>query len=367
MNVCKARFRILAVLAISASSVLGATMQARADSLPVRGPVQVADAAKGRVERVSVHGRSLESNLEGDSADRMVSVYLPAAYAREPRRRFAVLYLLHGFTDSDDRWFGLKGPHFVNLPESANRVMAQGVAPYIIVMPNAYTRYLGSMYSSSATIGDWESFVAQDLVAYIDAHYRTLATRESRGIAGHSMGGYGALRIALRHPDVYSSVYALNPCCLAVDGAPGADAAAKAAAVHTPEDLERADFQTKAILALSAAWAPNPARPPTYFDLPVVDGKPVPGVLEKWAANSPLSMVDQYVPNLRRLQAIGFDAGDHDLPNIQNTVETLDRMLSAYGIAHGFEVYPGDHVNRVVERLETRVLPMFGVQLRHGH
>src|SRR5579885_2309527 len=69
----------------------------------------------GHFERIVVHGRSLVGNLEGDSPDRKVSVYLPPSYASSPDRRYPVLYLLHGFTDSDDLWFGLKGQHFVNV------------------------------------------------------------------------------------------------------------------------------------------------------------------------------------------------------------------------------------------------------------
>jgi S-formylglutathione hydrolase FrmB len=75
-------------------------------------------------------------------------------------------------------------------------------------MPNAYTRYQGSMYSSSLTTGDWENFIARELVAYIDSHYRTIPNRMSRGLAGHSMGGYGTRRIGMKHPDVFSSIYA---------------------------------------------------------------------------------------------------------------------------------------------------------------
>src|SRR5690242_12365961 len=83
-------------------------------------------ASAGKYERIRVHGDSLAGNLEGDSPDRMVSVYLPPSYAKEPRRRYPVLYLLHGFTDSDARWFGLNGPHFVNVQGAVDRAYAKG-------------------------------------------------------------------------------------------------------------------------------------------------------------------------------------------------------------------------------------------------
>ena len=131
-------------------------------------------AGAGKYERVAVHGDSLVGNLEGDSPDRMVSVYLPPSYAKEPKRRYPVLYLLHGFTDSDTRWFGLNGQHFVNVQGAVDRAYAKGARELIVVMPDAFTKYQGSMYSSSATTGNWEGFVTQDLVSYVDKHYRTL-------------------------------------------------------------------------------------------------------------------------------------------------------------------------------------------------
>ena len=159
------------------------TILAAALTFTVLSPAPTQITAKGTVERVKVHGKSLEGYLEGDNPDRDVAVYLPPSYATSPKRHYPVLYLLHGYTDSDEHWFGLAGPHFVNVPTAASKAFASGTREFIIVMPNAYTRYFGSMYSSSAVTGDWEAFVAQDLVSFIDKHYRTLAARGSRGLA----------------------------------------------------------------------------------------------------------------------------------------------------------------------------------------
>jgi len=169
-----------------------------------------ADVHRGTVERIKVHGQALEGNLEGDSPDRDVSIYLPPSYATEQNRRYPVIYLLHGYTDSDDLWFGSK-PHFINVPTVTDKALASGTREMIIVMPNAYTAYQGSMYSSSPTTGDWEAFVTHDLVSYIDAHYRTIPEVASRGLAGHSMGGYGTVRIGMKNPEVFSSLYILTP------------------------------------------------------------------------------------------------------------------------------------------------------------
>jgi S-formylglutathione hydrolase FrmB len=241
----------------------------------------------------------------------------------------------------------------------------------IIVMPDAKTRYFGSLYSSSVTIGDWESFIARDLVSYIDSHYRTLASRDSRGLAGHSMGGYGTIRIGMKHPEVFSSIYALSACCLApppdlITPALPDPSRAKAQEIRTDDEAAAADFWTKATLASAAAWSPDPANTPRFFDLPWQDGRFQPLVADKWAANAPLVTLDQYVPNLRRLKAIAIDIGTQDslLPGVHD----LDAALTRYGIAHTYETYDGDHLNRIAARFEKNVLPFFAHNLRfEGH
>jgi S-formylglutathione hydrolase FrmB len=338
-----------------------------ASQIPVGSSAWAAPAAPsavaGKLERITVHGPSLEGNLAGDSADRPVSVFLPPSYSASPKRRYPVVYLLHGYTDSDERWFGLAGPHFVNVPTAANGAFASGVREVIIVMPNAFTRYQGSMYSNSVVTGDWETFVAKDLVAYVDKHYRTLARRESRGLAGHSMGGYGVAKIGMKYPGIFSSLYAMSPCCMAASLQPSSEAVERAAKVRTAEDLQKADFGTKAMLASAAAWSPNPKNPPQYFDLPVKAGQVSQEVVARWAANAPLAMAPQYIPSLKSYDAIAIDAGDKDV-GIAATVRSLDQMLTDYGIAHESQIYDGDHVSRIAERLQSTVLPFFAAHLK---
>jgi S-formylglutathione hydrolase len=320
------------------------------------------EAREGTVERIKVRGESLEGNLEGDSPQRDVSIYLPPSYKTDRKRRYPVVYLLHGFTDSDEQWFGMKR-HFIDVPAVANKALAGDSArEMILVMPNAYTAYQGSMYSNSVTTGDWETFVTKDLVSYVDNHYRTIAVAQSRGLAGHSMGGYGTIRIGMKHSDVFSSLYILSPCCLAPNLNPQLDSMARAEAIRSVADLEKADFRTKAALASAAAWSPNPQSPPLYLDLPVKNGQLQPMVVAKWAANAPLAMIDQYIPNLKRLRAIAIDVGSQD-EGIAASTKVLDQILKQYGVGHTFELYEGDHINRVAERVEKKVLPFFSSNL----
>jgi S-formylglutathione hydrolase len=317
-------------------------------------------ALKGTYQRIKVHGKSLEGNLSGDSADRDVSIYLPPGYSSN-RRRYPVVYMLHGFTDSDDKWFGLV-KHFVNVPAAADKAAAAGAKDMILVMPNAFTAFQGSFYSSSVTTGNWEQFVARDLVAYVDHHYRTLATRDSRGLTGHSMGGYGTLRIAMKYPDVFSAVYAMSACCLApTPPGTGADMT-KIEAVRSVDDVAKGDFRTKAMWALAAAWSPNPKNPPLFVDLPTKDGVVQPDVLAKWTANAPLAMVDQYITGLRRLR-LAIDVGDRDR-TITTTSKQLSERLNVYEIKHDFEMYDGDHLSGVGRQLEAKVFPFFSNSLK---
>lgn len=324
---------------------------------PPRPPLVVPDPVPGAkpviAERIKVHGASLEGNLEGDSPDRDVIVYLPPSYATSPGRRYPVLYALHGYSISNEKW-----TTEIRTPQTVEGAFATGTPEMIVVLPNAQTKHNGSMYSNSATTGNWEDYIAHDLVAYIDAHYRTIPNRLSRGIAGHSMGGYGTVRIAMRHPDVYSAFYAMSPCCMSARGAPPAEMAKKIEAAAQSGTSEGLDFMTRATLASAAAWSPNPKAPPSYVDLPTKDGVAQPSVLARWAANAPLAMVDQYVANLRRYKAIALDVGDMD--RLEDDTAELHRLLDAYGIMNSFELYHGDHVSNVADRMQNHVLPFFG-------
>ena len=188
------------------------------------------------------------------------------------------------------------------MPQTIEGAFAKGARDMIVVLPDSKTVHNGSMYSSSVTTGDFENFIAHDLVAYIDAHYRTIPARESRGLVGHSMGGYGATRIGMKHADVFGSLYIMSPCCLAPRmAAPSSPKTRRPwLAVKTPADSAKLPFLLRAQLASAAAWSPNPKEPPLYLDLPLGDKQSQ--VLAKWAANAPLAFVRPICPGLAPLQ-----------------------------------------------------------------
>src|SRR5215207_4602504 len=175
-------------------------------------------AAAGRLIEVKVAAPSLKGNLLGDPAEQAVAIYLPPGYDAAPARRYPTLYLLHGFGADGSAWVG-GGARRFNLPPLLDEMMGGGRSrEMIVIAPSARNAYGGSFYANSAVTGNWEDYIYRDLVAYVDANYRTLARPSSRGVAGHSMGGYGALVLGMKHPDVFGALYALSPCCSDLEG-----------------------------------------------------------------------------------------------------------------------------------------------------
>jgi enterochelin esterase-like enzyme len=312
----------------------------------------------GTIERLKVHGESLENNLENDSPERDVAVYLPPGYAANKKQRYPVVYLLHGYGRTVEKWIP-----FIDLPGGADRDISSGAAKeMIVVIPDANTAYGGSMYSSSPTTGDWEAYITHDLVSYVDSHYRTIATRESRGLAGHSMGGYGVWRIGMKHPELYAAIYSLSPCCLMSSPQPPSQnrPANAIQAPRTPAP-EPEGHPVNVQYGEAAAWSPNPQNPPLFFDLPVKDGVLNPAVAAKWIANSPAAMVDQYIPNVKKYKAIAMDVGLQD--TLLKSIQDFDASLTKLGITHTFETFEGDHSNHLHNRIEDKVLPFFSANL----
>jgi enterochelin esterase-like enzyme len=321
-------------------------------------PPVVPGAKPVAVEHIKVHGASLEGNLERDDVDREVIVFLPPGYADQTTRRYPVVYALHGYSIGAEQW-----TKEIHVPQTIEGAFAQGAQDMIVVLPDSKTVHNGSMYSSSVTTGDFERFIARDVPAFIDAHYRTIPKRTSRGVVGHSMGGYGASRIGMKYPEVFGSLYIMSPCCMTARGAgpvnPDTEKALEA--VKTPADSAKLAFGLRAQLASAAAWSPDPKNPPLYLDLPTKNGVVDQEVIAKWAANAPLAFVDQYIGNLRQYQAIGIDVGDQD--GLRAGAARLHEILDSYGVANTFEIYKGTHTSAVSVRFQNYVMPFFSKNL----
>jgi enterochelin esterase-like enzyme len=335
-------------------------------AFPVLAAATAAQAQGGGITHVdTITAPSLSGNLIGDTNRREVTVYLPPSYSRNRAKRYPVVYLLHGFA-ADHRAFMAGVYTNMNTRLSMDSLIHAGlVKEMIVVTPNARNAFDGSFYVNSVTTGNWEDFVWRDLVRFIDRRYRTIRDRSGRGIAGHSMGGYGALWVGMRHPEIFSAIYALSPCCLRDFGdvkQRGARAWKAALAVTDKSQILKAGFQADLLLALAAAYSPDSLKPPLFIDLPNrVDRDSIieiPEVAAKWLA-SPMTFVPRYAANLRRT-AIAFDAGRQDaLKDIPISVTILDSTLTALGIVHTAELYDGDHMRRIRSRIESHAMPFF--------
>jgi S-formylglutathione hydrolase FrmB len=229
-------------------------------------------------------------------------------------------------------------------------------------------------------------FITRELVDYIDSHYRTIATRASRGLMGHSMGGYGTFRLGMKYPEVYSSIYAMSSCCLMNNpqppgagrgGAGRGEDAKKEAPKQAPPTAANNDGKQDAKgtggrggrgggfgnvnYAEAAAWSPNPGKGPLFFDVPNDNGQYNAEAAAEWVANSPLAFAAQYLPALRSFKAIAMDVGLQD--GLAASNRQMDALLTQLGIQHTFETYEGDHTNHVRDRFEQKVMPFFTANL----
>lgn len=328
--------------------------------------------AQSQVVDATVHSAGLEHNLLGDPADQLVSIYLPSAYKTEPQRRFDVLFFLHGYGDATPRGQAAQGFRM-----AMDQLIADGlVQPMIIVLPNGHNKFGGSFYANSASTGNWEDYIVRDVVQYVDRNYRTDASASHRGIAGHSMGGYGALTLGFRHPDVFSAVYAMSPCCtdLTADLGPSNPAWQTISKLQAPDEVPQAlhhqQFFVAAMSAMDAALAPDPQMK-IFGDAPFYPEnnqiKTNPGAFTRISANMPVNMVGPMLANITQLKGIFIEYGaQENFTHIPIGARRLSQALSAAGVPHTLEVFEGDHGNHLGQRIQGRMLPWMSKLLTSG-
>jgi len=330
---------------------------------------------KGKQVEVKFNAPSLKGNLLGDATEQSVSVYLPPSYDASPTKRYPVVYLLHGFGVNYQLWTA--DAYGLNLPSILDALIGGGkIREMIVVAPNAKNAYGGSFYVNSTVTGNWEDYIYKDLISYIDGNYRTLPRPSSRGIAGHSMGGFGAVYVGMKHAEIFSAIYAMSPCCLGLEGDLNEPNPAWKRVGHftSKEELPKQpkspdDFYQTVFVALSAAFAPNTESKPFYGDFLYreQDGKLLQSeaAVARWKAKMSLYLVEDYKQNLLRLRGIFLDYGQkEEFSHIRIGTLLFSKALAERGIPHTFEVYEGGtHTSKVKERLQTRVFQFFSDKL----
>ena len=313
------------------------------------------------VEHIQIHGAALEGNLEGNAVDRDVFVFLPPSYAKDKHRRYPVVYALHGFFIGAEQW-----SHEIHVPQTIEGAFAQGAqrddrraagledpAQRLDLLELGDGGRLRELHSRATW---WRTSM------------RTTARspkRESRGLVGHSMGGYGATRIGMKHADVFGSLYIMSPCCLS----------ARPAAPPTPRRTRRSEAakharrlrQTTVLRARAVRDArPRgrriPNNPPFYLDLPTEGRRAAAGrarqVGGQRAAGVPRPVRRQPAPLSRHLASTSATR-----TGCGPTRPSCTTRWTTYGIADSFEQYSGTHTSRVADRFQNHVLPFFSKHL----
>ncbi|MFL6620035.1 MAG: alpha/beta hydrolase [Povalibacter sp.] len=310
----------------------------------------------------------LQGNRIGIDPRRTLRVYLPPGYDTS-KKSYPVIYYLHSIFWSNRQMFEDGG-----VQRLFDRAITGGsIREFILVAADFTTPHVGTFFGNAPATGQWEDFVVDELVPYVDAHFRTLTSVESRGITGDFLGGYAAFKFAMLHPDKFSAVYALHPVGTGQGLIPIASRFdwRKVNTARSWDDLAN-DGYAQVFTAMAQAYLPNPNRPPFYCDY-VVELKD--NVLTLNPANAQRLyssfLLDQLVPlhveNLRKLRGIKFDWGRYDAnPDHVYSNQAFTRVLDQYGIEHEAEEYRGNHYEKNWTehgRVEDSLLPFFNRHL----
>lgn len=330
----------------------------------------------GRVQIETVSSIVLKDNPLGDPRRRDIPVYLPPSYGSSRGRRYPVLYYLTGFTGTARAVLN-QNAWKENLAERFDRLVGEGQAPEaILVVVDGFTAYGGSQYLNSSATGRYEDFAVREVVGYIDDKHSTVRHPEGRAIFGKSSGGFGALTLAMRHPDVFGHC-ASHSGDMGFEAAYGRDALKFVTALGrhggSPKRLvdeflksrtkEGFDHETINLIAMSACYSPN-EKSPLGFDLPcdVRTGELIPEVWKKWRALDPIHAAVKHASDLRRLKTLWFDAGTRDEFFLHLGARRLSDQLKALKVRHTYEEHGFGHFD-MASRLD-RSLPLLSARCR---
>ncbi len=315
---------------------------------------------KGRYEEVLFESEVLKDNLLHDPYKRPLWIYLPPGYEDEPERRYPSIYMIQGLTGQLDMWRN-RAPFRKNFPELVDDVFATTeTPPCILVWVDCWTSYGGSQFLDSPATGRYHTYLCDEVVPWIDAHYRTLPQREHRGIAGKSSGGYGAMITPMLRPDLWGGLAthagdALFEMCYL----PEFPASVRALRDNYDGSFEKFwnDFRSRPAFSkrsdhtllndycMAACYS---ADLDGTVNLPydTQTGQLIPETWERWLAWDPVRMVPMHAEALQSMKAIYIDAGRRDEFYLDLGATAFHRALSEIGVTDVFfELFDATHMS----------------------
>jgi enterochelin esterase family protein len=307
-------------------------------------------APRGRRETLQLQSRALEDNPLGDPAGREIVVWLPPSYDIDRARRFPVIYVLAGFSSTGAALF--QGtPWQPALDLRLDRLVGRGaMGEVIVVAPDGFNRYGGSQYIDSPASGRYETHLCA---------FRTTATRAGRALAGKSSGGYGALVLGMHRPALFSALAShAGDAYFELSILPDIPKAYRTLRRHggidgflhhfdTATVRRSEDITTMMMLALGAAYAPEPGAP-HGFALPFDQqtGELVPAVWARFRASDPVELlrVPAHQDALRSMSLVFLDAGNRDEWALDIAARILAERLRGLGVAVEHEEFEDGHM-----------------------
>ncbi|MFT5356841.1 MAG: enterochelin esterase-like enzyme [Polyangiales bacterium] len=310
---------------------------------------------QGKIVKPILTSKCLPGALYQEPAERELFVYLPPGY-EESGERYPVVLMLPAFFGTH----GSAAKYEAFKPNSFERLDAQIAAgecrPVILVVPDAMTRFGGGQFVDSATSGLHQTHLAEEVIPFVDANFRTLAEAGGRGVVGRSSGGFGALRLAMDRPGLVAAVAShagdahfevsmkpmLTSAAVAYHAAGGVRAFAERMDEAGPKGS--LDFDGLIVMACSAAYAPNPSAGFPFCDLPFDAEGQIDGAgWKKWLENDPLVRIPRSASALRSLSTLFIDAGESDEHGLQFAARALHKALMAIDAPSNHEEHVGGH------------------------
>ncbi len=321
----------------------------------------------GKLVTESIESTILKDNLVGLDPKRMVKVFLPRGYAQSGKS-YPVVYYLHSLFWSPEKMF--QDGNLQNLLERATD--SDVTKEFIFVAADYSTKTTGSFYENSSVSGRWLDFTVQELIPFIDSHFRTIANRDSRAVVGDYMGGRGALQLAMLNSNVFSVVYAMHPVATGTGYLPWANNGVDWKKIYQARSNADLEGGQVFIVAMHQAFLPNPKRPPFYCDfyMEPENGEPVLSTdnVIKTQRNFLLDRtLEHSAANLKTMRGIAFDWARYDpVQDHVYSARSFTGKLDDLGIEHEAEEYRGNPWNKnwtADGRFYTRVLPFLAKHL----